>query len=635
VDSIFRRKSGVYFARLVVPTRLRLDLGKTELVASTGVRDLPLAKIVGTEILASWRKLFRDLDGLAPVDLVQLNIGSPALGGTGFLPLRDASIASGIDVESLLRHATEGQLRLYFLPGLIEGFVIPYGDLERDFDEFGGGMVVPPASQMPGSALATHHPGTLRLFTEDVQLIGPELTAGDECRLALLELPNRPAAGFAPTGGARVNRETVSVSVVEIESLRRVLAARITPAQLADAQQSRVAVPLNKKAACFASAAVTAFMADRAKSCSPDQARRIRAGCDLFVELTGDRRLRDIDRDLLRRYRDDLLPAVPANENKIRLQHKTKSIKESILAVAGTDWPRISSAESTKRMQWLCGMFEWLTQEKWIADDPAVGLGVAARGKKGPSDHSKRDLFTREELKTIFTAPWFASGSGDLTKAGTYREFLPFYYWLPLLGLYTGARINELCQLALSDLRQSDTGVWFIDINEDDEEGLKKVKNSSSTRKIPIHSELVRLGLIEWRNRLQAEGYARLFPELSHDETKGYSKAAVRWFSSYLRRLGWKRNGRKVFHSFRHTLSSECLNVLGLSEAVTAQISGHKRSMSVLGETYRKDVLPDELVSSVERLHFDLPPVAEFDGAAGLLALQHALERKHQRKDSA
>ena len=52
MDSIFRRKNGVYFARLVVPVRLRLVVGKTELIASTGVRDLYLAKIVGAEILA-------------------------------------------------------------------------------------------------------------------------------------------------------------------------------------------------------------------------------------------------------------------------------------------------------------------------------------------------------------------------------------------------------------------------------------------------------------------------------------------------------------------------------------------------------------------------------------------------------
>jgi integrase len=281
-------------------------------------------------------------------------------------------------------------------------------------------------------------------------------------------------------------------------------------------------------------------------------------------------------------------------------------------------------------MQWLCGMFAWLHDEKWITDDPAVGLGAPIREGKRGARHTRRDLFTRDDLKQIFSAPWFATGRGELTKAGTYREFLPSYYWLPLLGLFTGARINELCQLSLTDIRQTDSGVWYLDINEGDEESLKKVKNASSLRRVPLHPLLIHCGLIQWRDRLKAEGHTRLFPEFTHDAAKGYSKAAVKWFSSFLSRLGWERNGRKVFHSFRHTLASECLNGLGLSEALTAQISGHKRSDSVLGSTYRKDVPPD-VVKAVDRLDFDLPAIAPFDQAAGFHALRDGLLRRKKR----
>jgi len=94
---------------------------KTELVATTGVRDLILAKIVGAEILAAWRRQLLEFDSLANVDIVRLNIGSPTLAGTGVLPLREAAAASGIDVESLIRYATEKRLRLYFTSGLTPG----------------------------------------------------------------------------------------------------------------------------------------------------------------------------------------------------------------------------------------------------------------------------------------------------------------------------------------------------------------------------------------------------------------------------------------------------------------------------------------------------------------------------------
>jgi site-specific recombinase XerD len=74
--------------------------------------------------------------------------------------------------------------------------------------------------------------------------------------------------------------------------------------------------------------------------------------------------------------RDLPVAKAAAAANRARLQEWTTSITESIHAIESTKWPRISICEQTKRMQWLHGMFEWLLREKWITDDPAVGLGA-------------------------------------------------------------------------------------------------------------------------------------------------------------------------------------------------------------------------------------------------------------------
>jgi integrase len=404
----------------------------------------------------------------------------------------------------------------------------------------------------------------------------------------------------------------------------------VTPQQIERARS--IGMPSPKRAAAHrrVSEAIDAFMRDRSRRCKPDQARRIAAGCDLFAELMDNPRLADVDRDMVRRYCDVVLPTVPANENKIRLIHRTKTVLESIKAVEGTDWPTISKSELAKRMQWLCAMFAWLRNEGWIDDDPAAGLASAVRPLKRGPERLKRDLYTREDLQLIFAADWFKSGRGELTRAGTYREFIPYYYWLPLLGLYTGARINELCQLSLADLRQTEAGTWFFDVTEDDSDGEKKarLKNASSFRQVPVHPHLIELGLLRWRERLENEGFEQLFPELRFDAVKGYSKDAVKWYSRFAKSLGWERNGKKVFHSFRHTLASECLNELRLSEAETAQISGHQRSTSVLGSVYRKDVGPDQLAPVVARLEFGLPHVAPFDIDEGIKALRDAKQRR-------
>lgn len=201
MESIFRRNSGIYFARLVVPVQFRRLLGKTELIATTGVRDAPLAKIIGGEILAAWRRHSLELDGQARVDLVRLTVGSPTLSGSGQLPLLEAAQQSGIGLSTLIRYATDGRLRLYVATQSLPGFVVRLDELDRDVDEFSEGKIVPIPTFMPESAIATVSPCAIRLSTSDAEAAAPDLLAGRGCRFVLFEMPGQPNLGFAPTGG--------------------------------------------------------------------------------------------------------------------------------------------------------------------------------------------------------------------------------------------------------------------------------------------------------------------------------------------------------------------------------------------------------------------------------------------------
>lgn len=72
---------------------------------------------------------------------------------------------------------------------------------------------------------------------------------------------------------------------------------------------------------------------------------------------------------------------------------------------------------------------------------------------------------SQHNLEKIFGAPWFRTGRGERTAEGSHWSFQPFMYFMPLLALYTGGRLNELAQLYLADLRQTQAGVWFVDFN--------------------------------------------------------------------------------------------------------------------------------------------------------------------------
>lgn len=398
MEGIFGRPSGVYYARLVVPARLRQIIGKTELVATTGTRNLAIAKIVGGELVAGWRRQIRRAQGLEPMDLVQVSIGSPVLQGDALLPLDQAARESGLEVEQLLRHAVSGVLRLHVATPLVPGFIVPFDSL--DYYAETGGYDVPIPRLMPAEALESSNPGTLLVKAKDAGMVAEDLINGREAQLLLLELDRNPKLAFAPIGGLLVSRPSVLVKAQHVELLRQEIASHITAEQLTDARERRAKAKATLESPKRIADAIDPYMTERSRSCRPDQARRIRNACELFAELTGNPRLTELDRDFLRKYRDNVLPRVPANENKIRLQHGTSTMSESIKAAEGLGWPTISERERVKRMQWLCGMFEWLAQEKWIEDDPAVGLSAAIRPRDTEADHAKRDLFTDEERRS-------------------------------------------------------------------------------------------------------------------------------------------------------------------------------------------------------------------------------------------
>lgn len=124
-------------------------------------------------------------------------------------------------------------------------------------------------------------------------------------------------------------------------------------------------------------------------------------------------------------------------------------------------------------------------------------------------------------------------------------------YWLPILGAYTGARVTELAQLLVDDIKQ-DGDLWCIAIME--EESWQSVKNKPSKRVIPMHSELVRLGLPEYAAALGKVGHQRLFPMAPVSALNNAGGPFSTWFSKLKASVGW--GPENTFHSFRHTIET-------------------------------------------------------------------------------
>lgn len=300
---------------------------------------------------------------------------------------------------------------------------------------------------------------------------------------------------------------------------------------------------------------------------------------DLLIKILGDIRCGEFSREKARDIKNTLVK-LPPQVNKAR-EFRGRSIKD---IVADSPEKTMSITTVNKYLSRYSELFTWGKRNGYLTENFFEGLTFKNRVR----NQDKRALFTNDDLQKLFDSPIYTK----LEMAHSY------YYWLPLLGLYTGARLNELCQLELSDIRKDD-GIPVLDIN-DNGQG-KRLKNGSSKRLVPLHSELLHLGLFEHVNVLKAKGQTRLFPELTQGRD-GYGKNPSRWFNErFLVQQGVKSR-TKVFHSFRHTVATT-LKHHGISEGHAKAILGHDEESISYGH-YGKQYTPADLQKSIEKIGF-------------------------------
>ena len=156
---------------------------------------------------------------------------------------------------------------------------------------------------------------------------------------------------------------------------------------------------------------------------------------------------------------------------------------------------------------------------------------------------SRRRPWEPNELQAFFGLPIFTTYAvPTTTHAGADAA-----YWIPLLGLFTGATVSELAQLRSQDVN-TNPGAPTIRIT-DEGEGMT-TKNAYRVREVPMHSELVRLGFLEYADAIKARGDGSLWPALSlrKDKPGGYFSE---WFGETRRAAPVNFGKHSDFHCLR------------------------------------------------------------------------------------
>ena len=194
-----------------------------------------------------------------------------------------------------------------------------------------------------------------------------------------------------------------------------------------------------------------------------------------------------------------------------------------------------------------------------------------------------RRPFSIEQLRLIFAASPFVP-----------RDDSGATFWAPLISLFGGLRLGEICQLQTEDVTTSD-GVPVILVRPAPD---GRLKTKAARRTVPVHPELVSIGFLDHVSRQAAAGHDRVFPELSLDR-RGYRTDAIqKAVNRQIERAGAKGD-RQSFHSLRHTWR-DALREGGVSRDAVLAMGGWKSGGTE--ELYGGGLRPSTLAREIAKV---------------------------------
>jgi len=293
---------------------------------------------------------------------------------------------------------------------------------------------------------------------------------------------------------------------------------------------------------------------------------------------------KDINGTVVREFKELLIKTPSILSNKARsltlLQIATK---------VGDNYSgqTLSDSSINKHLSVISSVLQWAANNSYFDDN----WHNPVRGKTVKRNSLKRDRmpFTGDDLNKIFSSDIYTQKSRPRGGAGEAS------FWMPIIALHTGMRLEEIGQLQVVDIKQ-ENNIWYFDINDFDN---KKLKNKSSVRKVPVHQVVIDLDFIDYVGSLDS---IQIFPLLKKDKYGNLTQNWSKWFGRCLPKIGIN-DSSKVFHSFRH-LMKDALRNAGVDEATSDAITGH--SSTSIGRSYGVGYSLDMLSEAIQKVKYDI-----------------------------
>jgi len=348
---------------------------------------------------------------------------------------------------------------------------------------------------------------------------------------------------------------------------------------------------LSKHQSTSISVGIDKFISEKYKLTSKSE-MMMRTHIEMLIEEFGDISLGKLDRGMCVKFKDDIRK-LPRNRSKIQ-QYRNLDFHEQVsLNVDEKD--RISTTTVNNILGYVSSFMKWSRINGFVEVNFFEGMKL----KKQIRQRDERDRFTEKEIKKIFQKHNYI----EFTEVENHKYS---NYWTPLISVFSGMRLNEICSLYLDNIIQEKVNgrkkIWCFNILEEPDRPDKHLKTLSSKRVVPIHDTLIDLGFIEFVELLKKRhtNRQRLFQELKYGEGSYIRNVSYFFNKKYLPLLGLKTD-KKNFHSIRHTVVDHLKQRLVDISFINELVGHHHGNIDLdrYGKGYTPDIIYNKCVKKI------------------------------------
>ncbi|MBO9406172.1 tyrosine-type recombinase/integrase [Shimia sp. R9_1] len=295
-------------------------------------------------------------------------------------------------------------------------------------------------------------------------------------------------------------------------------------------------------------------------------------GVRRFVEVVGDKDVRLITRSDIEQFKFALVKMPYTRRPKVLKM----SVQEQIKWADENDSKRIGTPSVNKYLIAIQSILNHAHDRTAIFEgvkgwrSPVKGfIDAKPTVKQDSEEDDGRRPFTAEEIRRLFDPE--GDFEENFVKGQTTRR------WMAHIMRWTGLRLGETAQIRVSDIQVTAKGTHFVKVTN--REQAQSVKREASRRHMPLHPELIALGLLDFVNSIKEKHGedAWLFQDLNHSSKKERAKHISKAFLRWARKKPYITDPEKLgTHSLRHSFKTAGFG--RVSEGILNAMCGHATS---------------------------------------------------------